>query len=73
MNGWPHTEFNERFQAVLADGNPAANREYLITRADGARIRGVTDSKGMIDLQQGLGLESLTLEILGKAEVGDAG
>ncbi|WP_407351270.1 type VI secretion system Vgr family protein [Luteimonas sp. R10] len=71
MNAWPESRFNEKFQAVFADGEPAANQKYVITRADGARIQGVTDAMGQIDLQQGLGVEGLTIELLGEVD-GDA-
>ncbi|RPE74669.1 uncharacterized protein DUF2345, partial [Vulcaniibacterium tengchongense] len=70
MNGWPQSKFNERFQAVFPDGEPARNRRYVITRADGAKIHGVTDAMGNIDLQKGLGPETLSIDILDEAEGG---
>ncbi|MFG0685246.1 type VI secretion system Vgr family protein [Pseudomonas sp. WSY_20] len=64
VNTWPHAKFDDKFQVLLYDGKPAANYAYVITRADGATIEGVTDSQGMVDVQRGLSMESLSLEIL---------
>ncbi|TBU86947.1 DUF2345 domain-containing protein, partial [Phytopseudomonas dryadis] len=64
VNTWPHAKFDDKFQVLLHDGKPAANYAYVITRADGAKIEGVTDSQGMVDVQRGLNMESLSLEIL---------
>ncbi|RPE74788.1 hypothetical protein EDC50_3001 [Vulcaniibacterium tengchongense] len=43
---------------------------FVIIRADGAKIHGVTDAMGNIDLQKGLGPETLSLDILDEAEGG---
>ena len=72
LNSWPDSKFNERFQAVFADGEPAKNQRYVITRADGAKIRGVTDAMGNIDLQQGLNPENIVIEMLGEASGGQS-
>lgn len=58
-NGWSGTPFNERFRVQLPNGEVAKNRAYILTRADGGEIHGVTDAQGMINLQQGVSVEGL--------------
>ncbi|MGQ4582302.1 type VI secretion system tip protein VgrG [Lysobacter sp. F60174L2] len=65
MNSWPKTRFDEGFQIQKADGSPAANYSYRLTRGDGSVIRGITDSQGMIPRQQGLSFEECTIEVIG--------
>lgn len=58
-NGWDGTPFNERFRVQLPNGEAGKNRAYILTRADGGEIHGVTDADGMINLQQGVSVEGL--------------
>ncbi|MCP3708650.1 type VI secretion system tip protein VgrG [Paraburkholderia sp. CNPSo 3274] len=58
-NGWNGTPFNERFRVQLPNGEAAKNRAYILTRADGGEIHGVTDAQGLINLQQGVSVEGL--------------
>lgn len=70
LNSWPSARFNEKFRVELPDGEAARNYRYSLERADGAVISGVTDSDGLIPLQQGWGLEEVSIRILGPAEEG---
>eukprot|EP01041_Mallomonas_annulata_P032948 gene32948-55509_t len=58
--------FDEKFQLLDPAGDPVRNMRYAITKANGARIEGVTDASGMIPLQQGFSPEDLKIQILGK-------
>ncbi|KQV80592.1 rhs element Vgr protein [Massilia sp. Root351] len=58
--------FDEKFQLLDPAGDPVRNMRYAITKANGARIEGVTDDSGMIPLQQGFSPEDLKIQILGK-------
>jgi type VI secretion system secreted protein VgrG len=58
-NGWSGTPFNEQFRVQMPNGEAAKNRAYILTRADGGEIHGVTDAQGMINLQQGVSVEGL--------------
>jgi len=58
--------FDEKFQLLDPAGEPVKNMRYAITKANGARIEGVTDASGMIPLQQGFSPEDLKIQILGK-------
>lgn len=64
QNQWPQTEYNERFQARLDTGEPAAHCRYELIRADGARLHGTADADGMIELQQGVSLEEVIVRLL---------
>ena len=64
MNAWPDSKFDEGFQVLDPGGEAVRNRPYRLTRADGAVLHGVTDEEGRIDLQRGLGLERVSIEIL---------
>ena len=64
MNEWKQANFDDGFQARLPDGTPLANKRYLLTRADGARIPGVTDAEGIIHLQKGMSPEGIGIEWL---------
>ncbi len=71
MNQWDEAAFDERVRLTLRDGKtPASNYHYEYVRADGARLQGTTDDDGWATLQKGLGLEPLTLRLLGKAPGG---
>lgn len=59
-------KFDEKFQLVDPAGDPVKNMRYSIARADGGRIEGVTDDKGMISLQQGFSPELVRITILGR-------
>ncbi|WJV25583.1 type VI secretion system tip protein TssI/VgrG [Pseudomonas chlororaphis] len=63
MNEWSSSKFDERFQVVLPDGTPAANHNYIITRSDGGTIEGITGPDGHIDIQRGIRMESISLEV----------
>ncbi|MBV4460113.1 type VI secretion system tip protein VgrG [Pseudomonas sp. COR58] len=67
FNTWEQTPFNERVR-VVRNGNPLPNYRYAMTRADGARIEGVTDGDGWAALQQGLTTEGYEFHLLGPAE-----
>eukprot|EP01032_Pedospumella_encystans_P023494 gene23495-26598_t len=56
--------FDEKFQLLDPAGDPVRNMRYAITKANGARIEGVTDASGMIPLQQGFSPEDLKIQIL---------
>ncbi|WP_211619434.1 DUF2345 domain-containing protein, partial [Paraburkholderia domus] len=60
-NGWEGTPFNEHFRVQLPNGEAAKNRAYILTRADGGEIHGVTDAEGLIGLQQGVSVEGLRI------------
>ena len=71
MNQWDEAAFDERVRLTLRDGKtPASNYRYEYVRADGARLQGAPDDDGWATLQKGLGLEPLTLRLLGKAPGG---
>lgn len=43
--------YSLRFQAIEPEtSEPAANTPYVVTRADGSEINGVTDQDGMTDV-----------------------
>jgi len=67
FNTWAQTPFNERVR-VVRNGNPLPNYRYAMTRADGARVEGVTDGDGWAALQQGLTTEGYEFHLLGPAE-----
>ncbi|WP_149193792.1 type VI secretion system Vgr family protein [Luteimonas suaedae] len=67
VNAWPETKFDEKFRIAFSDGEAAKNYRYEIVRADGAIIQGVTDGDGWADLQKGVGVEQLTIKLLGPA------
>jgi type VI secretion system secreted protein VgrG len=71
-NQWIGTAFNERFRAQLPNGEVARNRPYIVTRADGGEIHGVTDANGMIALQQGVQVEGLNIKFQGSTQGGSA-
>ncbi|MEO7067368.1 MAG: DUF2345 domain-containing protein [Rhodanobacter sp.] len=71
MNGWGEAKFDEKIRITLRDGKtPAQNYRYEYVRADGAKIQGVTDGDGWATLQKGLGMESLSIRLLGKVQAG---
>jgi type VI secretion system secreted protein VgrG len=67
MNQWGEGNFNDHFQAVFANGEPAGNYRYELTRADGAKMQGVTDGEGKIPMQQDVGMENVKVVLLGPA------
>ncbi|WP_248741308.1 MULTISPECIES: type VI secretion system Vgr family protein [unclassified Pseudomonas] len=67
FNTWAQTPFNERVR-VVRNGSPLPNYRYAMTRADGARVEGVTDGDGWAALQQGLTTEGYEFHLLGPAE-----
>ncbi|MEJ2655462.1 MAG: hypothetical protein P8Z69_09240 [Acidihalobacter sp.] len=71
MNGWGDTSFNDHFQVHYPDGRPAANRAYELIRADGAKIRGVTDADGTITLQNSIGPEGVNIRFLDESAEGN--
>lgn len=66
MNQWPEPKFDQKVKLVTRSGKPAPNQRYEIHRADGAIVRGVTDSEGWTQLQHGLGLDEVVVKWLGK-------
>jgi type VI secretion system secreted protein VgrG len=62
-------KFDEKFQIVDPSGQPMASMRYAIIRENGVRTEGVSDSEGMIPLQQSFVMERLKIEILGKYKV----
>jgi len=71
MNGWGEPKFDERVRITLRDGKtPAPNYRYEYVRADGAKIQGVTDGDGWATLQKGLGMEPLSIRLLGTTQGG---
>jgi type VI secretion system secreted protein VgrG len=64
-NQWEGTAFNERLMVQLPNGETPRNLAYVLTRADGGEIRGVTDADGMITLQQGVNVEGLSVHFSG--------
>ncbi|MBE1161088.1 type VI secretion system Vgr family protein [Dyella acidiphila] len=68
MNNWDEAQFDERVRLTQRDGKTAAaNYRYEYVRADGAKIQGVTDGDGWASMQKGLGMEPLSIRLLGKA------
>lgn len=70
MNDWPVTRFDERIKIVYGNGEPARSYRYEITREDGALISGVTDDQGWTTLQKAVGIEELTIKLLGPVSKG---
>jgi type VI secretion system secreted protein VgrG len=64
-NGWEGTPFDERFHSRLPNGEMARNRAYVLTRADGSEIRGVTDAQGRLNLQQSAAVEGMEVHFPG--------
>lgn len=69
-NRWEGTAFNERLMVRLPNGETPRNLAYVLTRADGGEIRGVTDADGMITLQQGVNVEGLSVHFPGVTGAG---
>lgn len=59
-------EFADSFKIELEDGAPAAGYRYEVVRRDGSLIEGVTDSQGMIPLQESDMEESVEIRLLGR-------
>lgn len=72
MNAWPETKFDERIKIVYGNGDAAKNYKYEITRADGAKISGVTDADGWTTVQKSEGMEDLLIKLLGPASKSSA-
>jgi uncharacterized protein (DUF2345 family) len=66
MNTWPTVKCDEEFVLKLPSGKLAANRKFEITRADGTKIKGVSDAQGKTGLQKGQTVEGLNIKILPK-------
>ena len=68
MNTWPNTQFDQRYVIRhRATDEPMANTLVEITRADGSKIKAVTDAAGKLPIQKGISPEELLIKILGKA------
>ncbi len=68
MNKWPNVKFDQRYIVRhRATGEPMPNTKVQIMRADGSRISAVTDAAGKLPIQKGLGLEEVSIKIVGKA------
>jgi len=67
MNTWPKTKFDQRYVIRhRATNEPMVNTLVEITRADGSKIKAVTDAAGKLPIQKGIGPEELFIKILGK-------
>jgi uncharacterized protein (DUF2345 family) len=62
--------FDEKFQLTDNVGDPLANMRLEIVKPDGTKTPVVTDSQGMIPLQQGFNVEQLTIRVLGRISQG---
>jgi type VI secretion system VgrG family protein len=67
MNSWGDAKFDQRVKLVTRSGRPAPSQKYEIHRADGGVVAGVTDGEGWTTLQNGIGLDGMTVKWLGKA------
>ena len=68
MNTWPKTKFDQRYVIRhRATNEPMVNTLVEITRADGSKIKAVTDAAGKLPIQKGIGPEELFIKVLGKA------
>jgi type VI secretion system VgrG family protein len=67
MNSWPDEKFNDKFRVTYPNGDPVKNHRYELTRADGARIQGVTDAEGHISLQKDASMAGVAIKMLGPA------
>ena len=52
FNEMPKTQFDQEVIVTTPGGKPIANRKFILTRADGTKIRGVTDSNGSTGIQK---------------------
>ncbi len=66
----PDSIFDDCFKIELEDGSPASGYSYEVIRKDGSAVEGVTDSEGMIPLQESELEESVEIRLLGKKEEG---
>ena len=62
--------FDEKFQLLDPAGDAVANTRYEMVKPNGARFEGVTDSNGMIPLQQGFSPDQLKIRVLGRIKKG---
>ncbi|MGY3041073.1 type VI secretion system secreted protein VgrG [Rhodanobacter sp. TND4EL1] len=67
MNGWPDEKFNDKFRVTYPNGDPVKNHLYELTRADGAKVQGVTDANGHISLQKDASMAGVAIKMLGPA------
>jgi len=58
--------FDEKFQLTDTVGDPLANMRLEIIKPDGTKTPVVTDTQGMIPLQQGFNIEKLSIRVLGR-------
>ncbi|HHX2501943.1 TPA: DUF2345 domain-containing protein, partial [Neisseria subflava] len=69
FNEMPKTQFDQEVIVTTPGGKPIANRKFILTRADGTKIRGVTDSNGSTGIQKNdAAMEKFTLTLLPKDE-----
>ncbi|MEO7065628.1 MAG: type VI secretion system Vgr family protein, partial [Rhodanobacter sp.] len=68
MNAWDTPKFDEELALRWPyDQSPIANRKFELTRADGAKMQGMTDANGRTGLQKSLLLEGVVLKLLPEA------
>jgi type VI secretion system secreted protein VgrG len=65
---FPHNmmNFNDRFQLLDPAGDPIANMQCEITKEDGSKLMGVTDSSGHLALIPGVSPTKLQIKVVGK-------
>ena len=62
LNGWPKTSFDDAFIVRhAATGEPMANTEVELLRADGTTIRLTTDASGALPKQASQFVEGITI------------
>lgn len=71
MNSWPETRFDqEHVIRYEHSGEPIRNWPVEIVRADGARIRLMTDDEGRLPIQKSQALEKVQIRVLRKNDGG---
>ena len=60
-------KFDEKFQLVDGAGDPLKGFRVELIKPDGTKIQAVSDSNGMLPLQQGFGPEQLKIRVISRA------
>ncbi|WP_148132446.1 DUF2345 domain-containing protein, partial [Neisseria sp. HMSC074B07] len=67
FNNMPKSKFDQEVIVTTLNGSPIANRRFVLTRADGTKIRGTTDANGSTGIQRNDStMEKFTLTLLPK-------
>ncbi|EGY61354.1 type VI secretion system Vgr family protein [Neisseria sp. GT4A_CT1] len=67
FNDMPKSKFDQEVIVTTLNGSPIANRRFVLTRADGTKIRGTTDANGSTGIQRNDStMEKFTLTLLPK-------